>query len=97
MVVWLLESFVSDVLSIVWFAAAGVGAVALISAVLVKRWRREFLIAVGSCFAVAGILGLASIGIFFLAASAACFVLVSRADNAARDRSGSSEFPEASR
>lgn len=84
----------SDVLSIVWFAAAGVGAVAVICAAVAKRQRRQFLIAAGSCFAAAGFLGLASIGIFFLAASAACFVLVSRADDAAKDRSASSEPPE---
>lgn len=69
---------VAGVLSIVWFTAAAGGGLAAIGATFVTRRRRPFLIAAAACFWVAGLLGLASIGILFLGAAASCLVALSR-------------------
>ncbi len=68
----------ADVLSIVWFTALGLGLLAGLGALTLSRHRHYFLLAAGSCFAVTGILGLASIGILFIGLSAGCFILASR-------------------
>jgi hypothetical protein len=40
--------------------------------------RRSFLLGAGGCFAVAGVLGILSVGIIFLAASMVCLVFAAR-------------------
>ncbi len=70
-------------LSVVWFAAAIGGAIAVAVGLLTHRARRRVsLMTAGVCFGVAGVLGILSIGIIFMALSAACFVAVSRAGDA---------------
>ena len=77
-----------DILVVVWFAAAGSGILAGFCALVSSRRRRVFLLAAGGCFAVAGLLGLASIGILFLVFSAGCFALAGRSNSDGRSTQG---------
>lgn len=69
----------AEVLTVVFFAAAIGGAIVGLVGVLahVAR-RRASLLTAGVCFAVAGVLGILSIGIIFLALSIASFVVAFR-------------------
>ena len=69
----------AELLSVVWFAAATGGVVAVVFA-LVNRTRRHVSLTVaGVCFGLAGVLGILSIGVVLLVLSAVCFVAASRA------------------
>ena len=71
-------------LSVIWFAAAIGGAIAVVVGLLTHDVRRHVsLVIAGVCFGVAGILGILSIGIGFVALSVACFVVADRANEAA--------------
>lgn len=73
----------STVLAVVWFAAVIGGAVAAVAGLVTHRARRRVsLVSAGMCFGVAGVLGILSIGILFVALSAACLVAASRAGDA---------------
>jgi len=79
----LVDRGMSTVLSIVWFAAAIGGAIAGVVGLSTHRARRRVsLVTAGVCLGVAGLLGILSIGIIFVALSAACFVASSRAGEA---------------
>lgn len=60
----------------IWFAAAIGGIVAVVASLLLSDRQRELLGVAGVLFAIAGVLGILSIGILFLGASAACFARV---------------------
>jgi hypothetical protein len=62
----------SDVLVAVWWFSACAGAVALVGAAVSPAVRRHALLAAAVLLFVAGVLGLPSIGIVFIAASAVC-------------------------
>jgi hypothetical protein len=69
----------AGILTAVWFAAVLGGALAALAAVLTRRARRRIaLLVAGSCFGVAGTLGILSIGIFFLAVAMVCLVVATR-------------------
>lgn len=71
---------VSEFFAVVWFAAAIGGGLLVVVAAFAPRDRRRFpLLAAGVCFAIAGLLGILSIGILFVALSAVCFVFSERA------------------
>ncbi|MGB0111649.1 MAG: hypothetical protein WBP59_00370 [Ilumatobacteraceae bacterium] len=61
------------ILSAVWFTAAIGGVIAAVLAVATETRRQSLLMVAGGCFAIAGILGILSIGLMFLIAAAACF------------------------
>jgi hypothetical protein len=79
------DSAVARALVVVWFAAALGGVVATLLAVVMPSERRRSLL-LGACggFAVAGALGILSVGIIFLAASMVCLVLAGRTINPRR-------------
>lgn len=68
------------ILTVIWFAAALGGLTAVAIAVAVSRWRREALLLGAIVFAVAGVLGILSIGIVFLGLAALCAYLAGRVD-----------------
>ena len=71
-------------LAVIWFAAAIGGAIAAIVGLSTHRaLRRVALSAAGVLFGIAGVLGILSIGIVFMAISAVCFVTAARATDAA--------------
>jgi hypothetical protein len=72
---------VAEVLAIVWFAAAIGGLVAAVFGLMYRTRRRASLMLAGVCFGVAGVLGILSVGVIFIALSVVCFV-GSRAGNA---------------
>ena len=65
-------------LVVIWFASAIAGVIAALGALAVRRQRASLLVVAGACFAVAGVLGILSIGILFLALSVACFAASGR-------------------
>lgn len=70
-------------LSVVWFAAVIGGAIAAVAGLSTRRARRRVpLVTAGVCFGLAGVLGILSIGVIFVALSAMCFVATSRAGDA---------------
>jgi len=62
-----------EILSAIWFTAAISGALAGLVALTVKSVRRPALMVAGSLFALAGVLGILSIGILFIGLAALCF------------------------
>jgi uncharacterized membrane protein len=68
----------SDPLTIIWYAAATLGVVAVIVSFLRPPVRRPALLVAATAFAVAGVLGILSIGVVFLVAAAVCGVAVWR-------------------
>lgn len=72
----------AEVLAIVWFAAAIGGLVAAVFGLMYRTRRRASLMLAGVCFGVAGVLGILSVGVIFIALSVVCFVAGSRAGNA---------------
>lgn len=65
-------------LAVVWFATAIGGAVAAVLAVLLPDRRRGLLLVAAACFAVAGVLGILSIGIVFVVGAVVCWHLANR-------------------
>ncbi len=68
------------VLALIWWTAAIGGLVAGLVGITVRSRRRESLLIAGGLFAVAGVLGILSIGIIFVVFSAACIVAATRTD-----------------
>lgn len=69
----------STALSVIWFGAAVGGAIAAVLGLFTHRAQRgAALMTAGVCFGVAGVLGILSIGIVFVALSLACFAAASR-------------------
>ena len=67
-----------NILVAVWFVAAGAGVCSALGALATSSRRRSLLLVAGSCFAVAGVLGILSIGIIFIGLSTACFIAARR-------------------
>lgn len=63
-----------NALTLVWWVSAVGGTLAVLCAALNDRWRRRLLIVAATLFAVAGVLGILSIGVLFLAAAVGCAV-----------------------
>ncbi|HVE73813.1 MAG TPA: hypothetical protein VNA30_01795 [Mycobacteriales bacterium] len=63
-----------ELLVVLWYLCAIGGAVALVAGVANRRYRRTCLVVAASLFAIAGVLGILSIGVLFLVASALCAV-----------------------
>ena len=61
------------ILGIIWFVVAAAGVMAAATALVARGVRQRLLVVAGSCFAVAGLLGILSIGLLFLLLSVACF------------------------
>jgi hypothetical protein len=62
-----------SVILIIWFGAAISGAIAAVVAVAMPSARQSALIAAGTNFAVAGVLGIFSIGMLFIGLAVFCF------------------------
>ena len=74
----------AETFSVVWYSAAIIGVVAAAGASLAAYGkRRQLLLIAGACFALAGLLGILSIGIVFLGLSVACFIAAARTPRAA--------------
>ena len=65
-------------LTIVWFAAAASGIVASVLAAFLPGRRRTLLLVAAGGFTVAGVLGILSIGMVFIAAAVVCRQLANR-------------------
>lgn len=61
-----------DLLVALWFTSAIVGGLALLGASATPRYRHTCLLVAAASFAVAGVLGILSIGVLFLVAAALC-------------------------
>ena len=62
-----------DILTVLFFVAVVLGIASVVSGLFVMpARRRQLLFAASGCFAFAGILGLASIGLILLVLAAAC-------------------------
>ncbi len=68
-------------LSIVWWVAAVTGVAGMIAAMVMERHRRTALWLATGGLTVAGVLGLASIGVFILIGAGVCAVAAVRADS----------------
>lgn len=66
------------VLTVVWCLAALAGAASALAAALIPSARPPLLLAAYACWLVAGILGILSVGIIFLAAAFACLTFAVR-------------------
>lgn len=66
-------------LSIVWWVAAVTGVAGVIAAMVMERHRRIALWVATGGLTVAGVLGLASIGIFILVGAGVCAAVAARA------------------
>jgi hypothetical protein len=66
------------VLTLIWWTAVTGGFAACLLALTVRSHRHELLLLAGVCFLIAGVLGILSIGLIFLVASAACIIAASR-------------------
>jgi hypothetical protein len=67
-----------DLLTVIWWAAVVVGVVSILLAVGLASRRSELLVLAGGSFALAGVLGILSIGVIFLAAAAVCIAVATR-------------------
>lgn len=65
-------------LSVIWFACAGIGGSALLVALILRVQRRLNLLVAAFAFGVCGILGAASIGVVFMLIAAGCLVASNR-------------------
>jgi small-conductance mechanosensitive channel len=63
-----------DVLVVLWFVSAIGGGLALLIAAVAPTHRRALLVTAAALFAVAGVLGILSVGALFLVAAALCAV-----------------------
>ena len=68
-----------NILSVVWFTSAIGGALAAVAGLVVPKSRRWTYFVAGVAFSIAGILGILSIGIFFLGFAALCFIGAAKA------------------
>jgi len=69
----------AEAFALIWFAAAICGVLGVVLALVTGRTRRRaWLFVAGVCFGLAGVLGILSIGVILIVASAACLVAVSR-------------------
>ena len=67
-----------NVLNVVWYGSLVVAVAASVAAPLLPRPRARLLVLAGVFYAVAGVLGILSIGVIFLVAAALCFALAAR-------------------
>lgn len=67
-----------EALTIIWWLAAATGITAVVISLVRPEARRAALLAGAGAFAVAGVLGILSIGIIFLVAAVVCGVLAAR-------------------
>ena len=65
-------------LAVVWFATAIGGALAALLAMLIPDRRHSLLLVAAVCFAIAGVLGILSIGIVFVVGAVVCWHLANR-------------------
>lgn len=75
----------TEVFTVVFFSAAAIGLAMALFGTLLPMLRRRLLFAAAFCFGVAGLLGLASIGIVLLALSATCLYLAKRSEPSQRN------------
>jgi len=68
-----------DLLSVIWWTSATGGLASVALAVAMPTLRRAALLVASLLFIVAGVLGILSIGIVFIAAAIVCAVLAFRA------------------
>lgn len=66
-------------LSVVFYGSLSVAVVACVAAAASPRLRARLLVLAGVFYAVAGVLGILSIGVIFVAAAVLCFALAARA------------------
>lgn len=64
-----------DVLVVLWFFWAIAGGVAVLAAIVALEYRRGSLLTAAGLFAIAGVLGILSIGVLFLVAAGLCAAL----------------------
>lgn len=67
-----------EALTIIWWFAATTGITAVVVSLVRPAARRTALLVSAGAFAVAGVLGILSIGVIFLVAASACGVLAVR-------------------
>lgn len=68
-----------DTLTVALYGSLLVAVVACVAAAASSRLRVAALVVAGCFYAVAGVLGILSIGVLFVAAAALCFTLAARA------------------
>lgn len=67
-----------NALSVVLYGSLSIAVATCVGAALLPRPRARLLVLAGSCYAVAGVLGILSIGLIFVAAAVTCFALAAR-------------------
>lgn len=67
-----------NTLSVVLYAALLIAVVASVAAIVSPRLRTRLLVVAATFYAVAGVLGIVSIGVVFLLAAVLCFAVAAR-------------------